>query len=78
MAIAPAKEYLQFIPAVQQTPQSAVWLTYDKEADVLYVNFAKPSVATDSDLTDDDIVVRYNGDAIVGYTILHASRRETA
>lgn len=76
MAIAPAKDYLKFIPAVQQTPQQSVWLTYDKDADVLYVNFAKPNIATDSDLTDDDVIVRYNGSDVVGYTILHASQRK--
>lgn len=52
-----------------------MWVSYDAEADTLYVNFKKPSHATDSELTDDDIVVRYEEDAIVGYTILHASKR---
>jgi uncharacterized protein YuzE len=35
-----------------------VWLTYDAAADSLYVNFKKPSHATDSEMTDDDIIVR--------------------
>lgn len=73
MAIAPAKDYLRFMPAVQQTPQHSVWLTYDNDADVLYVNFAKPTIATDSELTDDDVIVRYAGNQVIGYTILHAS-----
>jgi uncharacterized protein YuzE len=30
---------------------------------------------TDSELTDEDVVVRYSGDQIVGYDILHASKR---
>ena len=51
------------------------WLSYDQEADTLYVNFRKPSHATDSDLTDDDVIVRYEKDEIIGLTILHASRR---
>ncbi|MFU8807460.1 MAG: DUF2283 domain-containing protein, partial [Bradymonadaceae bacterium] len=25
--------------------------------------------------TDDDVIVRYEGDEVVGFTILHASRR---
>lgn len=41
----------------------------------LYVNFRKPSHATNSDLTDDDVIVRYEKDEIIGLTILHASRR---
>ena len=51
------------------------WSSYDEEADVLYVNFKKPSHATDSDLTDDDVIIRYEGDVVVGLTILHASKR---
>jgi len=42
---------------------------------VLYINFKKPSHATDSELTDDDIIVRYEGGEMVGLTILHASKR---
>ena len=76
MDLTPAKDYLKFIPTLQQTPDQSVWLTYDKDADVLYVNFAKPSVATDSDLTDEDVIVRYNGNEVIGYTILHANQRK--
>ena len=42
-----------------------MWSSYDSEADVLSVNFKKPSHATDSELTDDDIIVRYRGESIV-------------
>jgi len=52
-----------------------VWLTYDAGADVLYVNYKRPSHATDSELTDDDIIVRYEGDQVVGFTVLHVSQR---
>jgi uncharacterized protein YuzE len=41
---------------------------------VLYVNFKKPSHADDSELTDDDIIVRYEAGQIVGITILNASK----
>jgi len=53
-----------------------VWMSYDAEADTLYVNYRKPSHATDSELTDDDVIVRYEGEDVVGYTILHASQRD--
>lgn len=69
------KDYLSLIPAVKHAPYGYLWSSYDTEADVLYINFKKPSHATDSELTDDDIIVRYEGDAVVGMTILHASRR---
>lgn len=75
MAIADIQEYLKLIPAVNKAPQHALWLTYDAEADTLYVNFKKPSVATDSEMTDDDVIIRYEGEEVVGYTVLHASKR---
>ncbi len=75
MAVASVEEYLRLIPAVKQTPAGTLWLSYDEEADVLYINFKKPSYATDSELTDDDVIIRYEGDKVVGYTVLHASQR---
>ena len=75
MAIADVQEYLKLLPVVKQSPQGSLWSSYDAKADVLYINFKKPSHATDSELTDDDIIIRYEGDEIVGLTILHASKR---
>jgi uncharacterized protein YuzE len=75
MAIADIQEYLKLIPAVNRAPQHAVWITYDDEADTLYINFKKPSHATDSELTEDDVIVRYEGEAVIGFTVLHASKR---
>ena len=43
---------------------------------MLYVNFKKPAHATDNELTKDDVIVRYEGDEVIGHTILHASKRE--
>jgi uncharacterized protein YuzE len=68
------QDYLKLVPAVKQSPSGYLWSSYDAEADTLYVNFKKPSYATDSEMTDDDIIVRYEGDEVVGITILHASR----
>lgn len=75
MALADIQEYLKLIPAVSRAPQHAVWLTYDAEADTLYVNYKKPSRATDSEMTDDDVIVRYEGEEVIGFTVLHASKR---
>lgn len=41
----------------------------------MYINFRKSAKATDSELTDDDIIIRYLGDDIIGFSILHASKR---
>ena len=67
--------YLGLMPAVVRSPHKCLWSSYDDEADILYINFKKPSHATDSELTDDDVIVRYEGEEIVGVTILHASTR---
>jgi uncharacterized protein YuzE len=75
MAIAHIEEYLKLVPAVKKPPQQALWLSYDKGADSLYANFKKPSHATDSELTDEDVIVRYEDDEVIGFTVLHASRR---
>jgi len=75
MTIIDVQEYLKLLPVVKQAPQGSLWSSYDAEADVLYINFKKPSDATDSELTDDDIIIRYEGDEVVGLTILHASKR---
>ena len=75
MALLNLEEYLRFLPTLDQTPQKNVWLHYDQEADVLYVNFTRPSEATDSELTDEDVIIRYDNDDIIGMTILHARQR---
>jgi uncharacterized protein YuzE len=67
--------YLRILPSVQQAPEKTVWVSYDIEADVLYINYRKPSVATDSELTDDDVIVRYQDDEIIGFTVLNVSTR---
>jgi len=41
----------------------------------LCVNFKKPSHADDSELTDDDLIIRYEKGDVVGITVLNASRR---
>jgi uncharacterized protein YuzE len=75
MAVANIEEYLKLVPTLRDTPSHLLWSSYDAEADTLYVNFKKPSNATDSDLTDDDVIIRYEDGEIVGLTILHASKR---
>jgi uncharacterized protein YuzE len=75
MAALAIEAYLRLLPSLKQTEQGSLWMSYDAEADVLYVNFKKPSDATDSELTDDDVIIRYEGEEVIGLTILHASQR---
>ncbi len=75
MAILNPADFLALLPALRDVPGGALWSSYDREADVLYVNFRNPSEADDAELTDDDIIVRYAGEEVVGLTILHAGSR---
>ena len=56
-------------------PVKHIWVDYDKEADVLYLTFRKPQRAKKTVETDDDVLIRTDGDQIVGITILNASSR---
>ena len=69
------KSVLNLVPELLDVPYSRIWTVYDKEADVLYLNFKKPSHADDSELTDDDLIIRYEKGSVVGITVLNASRR---
>jgi uncharacterized protein YuzE len=75
MAEIAIQDYINLIPAVKQSPKKYLWSSYDARADVLYINFKKPCHATDSELTEDDIIIRYEGEEVVGVTILNASKR---
>ncbi|MCD6207337.1 MAG: DUF2283 domain-containing protein [Methanosarcinales archaeon] len=69
------RKALNLVPELLDVPYSRIWVVYDKEADVLYLNFKKPSHADDSELTDDDILIRYEKGEVIGITVLNASRR---
>ena len=75
MVAAELERYIKLAPLVLAAPGRYLWSSYDAEADVLYINFKKPAVATDSELTDDDVIVRFENEEIIGLTILHASKR---
>ncbi len=68
--------YLKLAPAMLSAPNGYLWSSFDAEADVLYINFKKPSIATNSELTDDDVIIRYEDDEIIGLTILNVSTRK--
>jgi uncharacterized protein YuzE len=76
MAVAELKKVIDIIPQLLDIPYKNMWYTYDEKADVLYLNFKKPSHADDSVLTDDDIIIRYEEGKVVGVTILNASKRK--
>ena len=69
------KTWLRLSPNIVKLPVKNVWIDYDKEADVLYLSFRKPQRAKATVETDDHILIRTDGDEVVGMTILDASTR---
>jgi len=70
------REVLKATPHLLKFPAERMWIAYDKEADVLYINFKKPQKATDSEMLKSGTLIRYRGDQVVGLTILEASKRD--
>ncbi len=60
---------------VMKLPADHMWIDYDKEADVLYLSFRRPQRAKKTIEADNDILIRKDGNKIVGITILNASDR---
>ncbi|MHA1410223.1 MAG: DUF2283 domain-containing protein [Candidatus Odinarchaeia archaeon] len=69
------EKIINLVPDLLEIPHNQIWTSYDKDADVLYINFKKPSHADDSEITDEDIIVRYEKGKIIGVTILNASKK---
>ena len=63
------------IPLLVAFPSPHFWVDYDKEADVLYISFERPQKATDTELTDEGLLLRYRHKQLVGVTVLEASTR---
>lgn len=71
------KKIPKIVPVLVSKDYQVASTAYDKEADVLYVNFVEPAHTDDSELTDDDMVLHYNKKReLVGVTVLHASERK--
>ncbi|MFC1713292.1 DUF2283 domain-containing protein [Candidatus Poribacteria bacterium] len=70
------EKVLNLTPQLLNIPAKRIWYSYNEEADALYMNFKKPSHADDSEITDDDVIIRYENGEIIGITVLHASKRK--
>ena len=68
-------EVFKATPHLLKFPITKMWLDYDKEADVLYISFKRPQKATDSEMPENGVLLRYKKDELVGMTVLEASRR---
>lgn len=65
----------QAVPLLIDFPARRFWVDYDSEVDVLYLSFQRPQKATDSEMTDEGILLRYRDNQLVGITVLDASTR---
>jgi uncharacterized protein YuzE len=63
------------VPLLLKFPEKRFWVDYDAKADVLYISFRRPQHATDTEMTEEGVLLRYKGNELVGITILDASTR---
>ena len=75
MAIPDPADFLKLAPLLRDAPSGQVWSLYGREADTLYLNFRPAAEATGSELTDDDLIIRYAGDDLIGMLMPRASPR---
>ncbi len=68
-------EVFNAIHSLLKLHQKKMWIDYDEGADVLYISFRRPQEATDTEMVNDGILLRYKGDELIGITILDASKR---
>ena len=70
--MAKVKEFdLSLIPYLLRFGQKHYWVDYDDETDTLYISFRKPQSANDS-VMKNNLIYHYDGEQIVGITVLHA------
>jgi uncharacterized protein YuzE len=67
--------FLEMLPALKDLAEHRLSMSYDVEADVLYVNFKELACADGGELGEDDVIVRKVGGEVIGYTVLRASHR---
>ncbi len=66
------KEIFSLVKGLQELfpDKKKIWKDYDEEADVLYLNFRKPTNANDS-IMEGDVIYHYDGEELVGVTVLN-------
>lgn len=69
------QEVYQLISHLIKLPETRMLIDYDKEADVLYISFKRPQKATDSEMLENGVLLRYKDNELVGITVLEASKR---
>jgi uncharacterized protein YuzE len=67
---------INLAPILAHLPVRELFMRYDAEADVLYVQFQRPANIHISEMTEDGLIWEYDdAHRLVGVTILEASTR---
>ncbi len=74
MAVAELDELKGIVPYFLK--HKTIWSNYDEAANVLYLHFKKPNHADDAEMLDNDVIVRYERDEVVGLTMMNASQNQ--
>ena len=72
-----AREYEEALERIENLRVASLrelWIEYDKQNDILYINFGREE-PDESIMLDDDVIVSIRGDRIVGISIYNFSRR---
>ncbi|MFB6357152.1 MAG: DUF2283 domain-containing protein [bacterium] len=72
MAAPDLKKYTKLAPYLEE--HEDIWLSYDREADVIYISFEKPLKADDSEQMEEGIIARKRNGDVVGITLLNGSQ----
>lgn len=68
-------EIIKIIPHVVRSMQRRIWIDYDEEADVLYINFTYPPKAVEHEEDERGIEKNYDVNRnLTGLTIIAAKR----
>jgi uncharacterized protein YuzE len=68
-------EIIKMVPHAVKSMQKRIWIDYDEEADVLYMNFIYPPNVVEHEEEEDGIVKNYDEKGnLVGLTIVAAKR----
>ncbi len=74
-AIAAVKEIFEAVSHIRKIGAKHRWFDFDYEADVLYVSLERPQRATDMDILEDGVFLRFRDEKIVGITITNVSKK---
>lgn len=68
-------DIIEMVSHLVHLPETKMWIDYDKDADTLYISFKRPQKATETEMLNDGILLRYRDNKLVGVTVMEASKR---